>query len=59
VCRPAETLRRRRTALTAPVRSGVDVYSAIGGSAIGLYGPLHGGANEAVLRMLDKIGDVR
>jgi len=38
--------------------SGVDVYSAVGGSAIGLYGPLHGGANEAVLRMLDKIGDV-
>ena len=22
-----------------------------------LYGPLHGGANEAVLRMLDEIGD--
>jgi citrate synthase len=24
-----------------------------------LYGPLHGGANEAVLRMLDEIGDVK
>jgi len=38
--------------------SGVDVYSAIAGSAVGLYGPRHGGANEAVLRMLQQIGDV-
>jgi len=38
--------------------SGVDVYSAIAGSAAGLYGPLHGGANEQVLRMLEKIGTV-
>jgi citrate synthase len=38
--------------------SGVDVYSAIGGSAVALYGPRHGGANEAVLRMLQQIGDI-
>jgi len=36
--------------------SGVDVYTAIAGSAGALYGPLHGGANEAVLRMLERIG---
>lgn len=39
--------------------SGVDVYSCIAGSASALYGPKHGGANEAVLRMLEKIGDVK
>lgn len=38
--------------------SGVDVYSAIAGSAAALYGPRHGGANEAVLRMLARIGTV-
>jgi len=32
--------------------SGVDVYSSIAGAAAALYGPKHGGANEAVLRML-------
>jgi len=37
--------------------SGVDVYSCIAGSAAALYGPKHGGANEAVLRMLERIGD--
>ena len=36
----------------------VDPYSAIAGSAAALYGPLHGGANEAVLRMLESIGSV-
>eukprot|EP00456_Euglypha_rotunda_P043661 TRINITY_DN3424_c0_g1_i6.p1 TRINITY_DN3424_c0_g1~~TRINITY_DN3424_c0_g1_i6.p1 ORF type:complete len:113 (+),score=20.68 TRINITY_DN3424_c0_g1_i6:78-416(+) len=36
--------------------SGVDVYTCIAGAAAALYGPLHGGANEAVLRMLEKIG---
>eukprot|EP00179_Madagascaria_erythrocladioides_P009792 CAMPEP_0198314244 /NCGR_PEP_ID=MMETSP1450-20131203/4964_1 /TAXON_ID=753684 ORGANISM="Madagascaria erythrocladiodes, Strain CCMP3234" /NCGR_SAMPLE_ID=MMETSP1450 /ASSEMBLY_ACC=CAM_ASM_001115 /LENGTH=410 /DNA_ID=CAMNT_0044017285 /DNA_START=7 /DNA_END=1239 /DNA_ORIENTATION=+ len=36
--------------------SGVDVYSAISGSMGALYGPSHGGANEAVLKMLDRIG---
>jgi citrate synthase len=39
--------------------SGVDVYSCIAGSASALYGPKHGGANEAVLRMLEKIGSVK
>ena len=33
--------------------SHVDPYSALAGAAAALYGPLHGGANEAVLRMLD------
>ena len=28
------------------------------GAAAALYGPLHGGANEAVLRMLEEIGSV-
>ena len=39
--------------------SGVDVYSAVGGATAALYGPKHGGANEAVLRMLERIGDVK
>ncbi|HET6947755.1 MAG TPA: citrate synthase [bacterium] len=33
-----------------------DPYSALAGAAAALYGPLHGGANEAVLRMLGEIG---
>jgi citrate synthase len=33
-----------------------DPYSALAGAAAALYGPLHGGANEAVLRMLTEIG---
>jgi citrate synthase len=36
--------------------SHVDPYSALAGAAAALYGPLHGGANEAVLRMLNEIG---
>ncbi len=36
-----------------------DPYVSIAGSAAALYGPLHGGANEAVLRMLSEIGDVK
>jgi citrate synthase len=39
--------------------SKVDPYSALAGAAAALYGPLHGGANEAVLQMLAEIGDVR
>lgn len=39
--------------------SQVDPYSAMAGAAAALYGPLHGGANEAVLRMLSEIGDVK
>ena len=38
--------------------SQVDPYSALAGAAAALYGPLHGGANEAVLRMLKEIGSV-
>ncbi len=38
--------------------SGVDVYTAVGGGIGALYGPLHGGANEAVLRMLARIKTV-
>src|SRR3954453_6388963 len=37
--------------------SKVDPYSAVAAGVGALYGPLHGGANEAVLRMLDRIGD--
>ena len=36
----------------------VDPYSAIAGGVAALYGPLHGGANEAVLRMLRRIESV-
>ncbi len=39
--------------------SKADPYSALAGAAAALYGPLHGGANEAVLRMLNEIGDVK
>jgi citrate synthase len=38
--------------------SHADPYSAMAGAAAALYGPLHGGANEAVLRMLTEIGPV-
>jgi citrate synthase len=46
-------------AMRAIGSSRVDPYSALAGAAAALYGPLHGGANEAVLRMLAQIGDVR
>ena len=36
--------------------SQVDPYCSVAASAAALYGPLHGGANEAVLRMLMEIG---
>ena len=36
--------------------SDVDPYSATAAAVAALYGPLHGGANEAVLRMLEEIG---
>jgi citrate synthase len=39
--------------------SQADPYSALAGAAAALYGPLHGGANEAVLAMLTTIGDVK
>ena len=39
--------------------SDVDPYSATAAAAAALYGPLHGGANEAVLSMLREIGDLK
>jgi citrate synthase len=36
----------------------VDPYSAVAAGVAALYGPLHGGANEAALRMLQRIGTV-
>eukprot|EP00808_Paulinella_micropora_P004867 g47950.t1 len=44
------------TTLRTVASSGVDVYSAVAAACAALYGPAHGGANEAVLRMLAKIG---
>ena len=38
--------------------SHADPFSAMAGATAGLYGPLHGGANEQVLRMLEQIGSV-
>ncbi|MFI5174864.1 MAG: citrate synthase [Terriglobia bacterium] len=38
--------------------SQVDPFSAIAAATAALYGPLHGGANEAVLRMLNEIGSI-
>jgi len=38
--------------------SQADPYSSLAGAAAALYGPLHGGANEAVLHMLREIGDI-
>ena len=35
-----------------------DPFSSLAGAAAALYGPLHGGANEMVLRMLKEIGSV-
>ncbi len=37
--------------------SHVDPFSATAAAAAALYGPLHGGANEAVIRTLEEIGD--
>jgi len=39
--------------------SHTDPYCALSAAAAALYGPLHGGANEAVLRMLQQIGHVK
>ena len=38
--------------------SQADPFASLAGAAAALYGPLHGGANEAVLKMLEKIGTV-
>jgi citrate synthase len=51
-----------QNASTSAVRSvgstQVDPYSAVAAGVAALYGPLHGGANEAALRMLARIGKV-
>ena len=44
------------SAVRAVGSSHVDPFSAISAGVAALYGPLHGGANEAVLTMLDEIG---
>jgi citrate synthase len=46
------------TAMRTVGSSQADPYSATAAAAAALYGPLHGGANEAVIRMLEKIGTV-
>ncbi|MEO8380880.1 MAG: citrate synthase [Acidobacteriota bacterium] len=46
-------------AMRAVGSSHVDPYSATAAAAAALYGPLHGGANEAVLEMLAEIGHVK
>jgi citrate synthase len=46
------------TAMRCVGSSHVDPYSAIAAATAALYGPLHGGANEQVLRMLLEIGSV-
>ncbi len=45
-------------AVRSVASSQVDPYSAIAAGVAALYGPLHGGANEAVIRMLLEIGSV-
>src|SRR4051812_4128430 len=51
-----------QNASTSAVRSvgssQVDPYSAVAGGVAALYGPLHGGANEQALHMLERIGSV-
>jgi citrate synthase len=51
-----------QNASTSAVRSvgstQVDPYTAVAAGVAALYGPLHGGANEAALRMLERIGTI-
>jgi citrate synthase len=46
------------TAMRVIGSSHSDPFTAVAGAAGALYGPLHGGANERVVRMLMEIGDV-
>jgi citrate synthase len=46
------------SAMRAVGSSQVDPFSAIAAATAALYGPLHGGANEAVIRMLMAIGSI-
>ncbi|HUI25869.1 MAG TPA: citrate synthase [Candidatus Kryptonia bacterium] len=45
-------------AVRSVASSAVDPFSALAAGIAALYGPLHGGANEAVIRMLEEIGSV-
>lgn len=51
-----------QNASTSTVRlagsTGTNPYAAIASGIASLWGPAHGGANEAVLKMLDEIGDI-
>jgi citrate synthase len=46
------------TAMRTVGSSQSDPYSAVAAATAALYGPLHGGANEAAIRMLEEIGSV-
>jgi citrate synthase len=46
------------TAVRVVGSSHADPYSCVAAGIAALYGPLHGGANEAVLKMLVRIGDL-
>lgn len=46
-------------AVRAVGSSQVDLFSAVSAGIAALYGPLHGGANEAVINMLNEIGSVK
>ena len=46
------------TTMRVIASSQADPYVAAAGAASALYGPLHGGANEAVVKMLRDIGDI-
>lgn len=52
-----------QNASTSTVRlagsSGANPFACVASGIAALWGPAHGGANEAVLEMLDKIGDVK
>ena len=45
-------------AVRAVASAGNDVYTSVGAGIGALFGPLHGGANEAVLKMLTEIGSL-
>ncbi len=47
------------TAMRVVGSSHADPYVAASAAAAALYGPLHGGANEMVLRMLNEIGSIK
>jgi citrate synthase len=46
------------TAMRVVASSHADPYSATAAATAALYGPRHGGANEAVIKMLNKIGSM-